>query len=193
MSLILFFALFFSGGSIFAQTNGNVPKANDYATFSRFVTDRNIFDPNRVPHNSSGNRPRPTTRTRTRTAAPTITLVGTMAYEKGDFAFFSSNEAEQKKVLPVSEKIAGYTVKAVSRAGVTLAGADKKEFEMKIGEALRQENGGWHLEGAGDAAAPATTASSTETSSSSESKPSPALDGNDVLKRLMEKRAQEEK
>jgi hypothetical protein len=192
LNLLLLLALVLNGGNVFAQTNQNVPKAGDYAAFSRFVTDRNIFDPNRVPRYTSGGRTRQVQRPRARAAStPTVTLVGTMAYEKGDFAFFSSNEADQKKVLPVSEKIAGYTVKAISRTGVMLAGTDKKEFEMKVGEVLRQENGGWHLDGAGDAAA--TTTGSSETSSSSESKPSPALEGNDVLKRLMEKRAKEEK
>ncbi len=189
---LLWLTLIFGGGNIFAQTNQNVPNSNDYAGFSRFVAERNIFDPNRVPRYTTSGRTRPVTRTRTRQAStPTITLVGTMAYEKGDFAFFSSNDAEQKKVLPVSEKIAGYTVKTVSRTGVTLAGADKKEIEMKIGEVLRQENGGWHLEGAGEAAT--STSSADNSSSGSNSKPSPALEGNDVLKRLMEKRAQEEK
>ena len=43
-------ALALSGGhAAFAQSNG-VPGPQDYAAFSHFITDRNIFDPNRVPH-----------------------------------------------------------------------------------------------------------------------------------------------
>ena len=197
LALNALFALISLGGNGFAQTNGTVSGAADYTKFSAFVTDRNIFDPNRVPHSSSPNRPRQAQRQRPRSvSSPTIALVGTMAYEKGDFAFFSSNDAEQKRILPVSEKIVGYTVTAISRTGVTLTDTNKNELAMKIGDVLRQDNGGWHLDGAGDVpAGAATDSTSTASSSSSESMASPSLEGNDALKRLMEKRkrAQEEK
>ena len=198
LNLILWIALISLGGNVFAQTNKNVPGPSDYARFSGFVTERNIYDPNRQPHYSSGGRPRTTTRPRTRSsaAAPTIALVGTMAYEKGSFAFFSSNDSEQKKVLPVAGKIAGYKIVEILPAGVRLEAADKKQFAMRVGEVFRQENGGWQLAGQGDVPATAATAggaASEKSGDSGESKPSAAIESNDVLKRLMEKREKENK
>ena len=38
-----------------AQSNG-VPGPTAYSSFSRFITERNIFDPNRYPRNSSSTR-----------------------------------------------------------------------------------------------------------------------------------------
>ena len=49
----------------FAQSNG-VPGPTDYAKFSQFITDRNIFDPARQPHFIYSSSTRPRTRTRTR-------------------------------------------------------------------------------------------------------------------------------
>jgi len=53
-----------------AQTGRNgVPGNGDYAQFNRFITDRNIFDPNRYPRNGTPRTQVVRTRTRTRTAA----------------------------------------------------------------------------------------------------------------------------
>ena len=67
-----------------AQSNGTPP---DYATFSRVITERNIFDPNRYSHAPGAPR---TYRPRSRSmvnSAPAFSLVGTMSYAKGQFAF----------------------------------------------------------------------------------------------------------
>ena len=62
-----------AGANVFAQINRNqVPGPTEYDSFSRFIADRNIFDPARQPH-YSGTR----TRTRTRihsTSAPFLSL-----------------------------------------------------------------------------------------------------------------------
>ena len=91
-------ALALAGGlSAPAQSNNTVPGDTDYARFSQFISDRNIFDPSREPR---------TRMTSTRTSAPDthpdrrapyFTLVGTMSYEKGMFAFFDSNNSDMKK------------------------------------------------------------------------------------------------
>jgi hypothetical protein len=148
-------ALLVGGAGALAQSNG-VPGPADYPAFSRFITDRNIFDPNRQPHYYSSNTRRTTPRIRTRSnSAPALTLVGTMSYEKGMFAFFNGNSDDLKKALRVADKIAGYTVVAISPNRVKLATADlKKEFEMKVGDAMRQENGKWVLADAGDVCRP---------------------------------------
>ena len=192
LKILLPLMLVLSAGGVFAQTNKNIPGAADYAAFNRFVTERNIFDPNRQPHYSTGPA-RTVARTRTRSnSAPTVALVGTMAYEKGRFAFFSSNDAEQKKVLQVSEKIAGHRIVEILPASVTLEAADKKQTSMKVGDVLRQENGGWRLAGQGEVPAGAVPGGAGKSADSTEAKPSAAAgEPNDVLKRLMQKREQE--
>lgn len=191
---ILIFTLAFAGGRATAQTNAT--PAADYSKFSKFITDRNIFDPNRQPHSTS-TRTRTTRTTRTRSAsAPSFSLVGTMAYEKGFFAFFSGNSDELKQILPASGKIAGYTVTDVSRGRAVLESSDKKQMlELKIGDVMREESGKWELTGQGEvpaSSAPATPSSSTTSESSGGGDaPAPAAPANDVLKRLMEKRAKE--
>jgi hypothetical protein len=190
-----------AGGSMAsAQSNNKVPSPTDYAAFSRFVADRNIYDPNRQPHFTST---RPTTRTRTRTSpsAPAFTFVGTMGYEKGLFAFFSGNNADLKKVLPVSETIAGYTVAEISQGRVTLTTTNQSEkLELKVGDVLRQENGKWALSRGGESPAASSSAmDTTETSggenaaASAPAGPTAAGESNEILKRLMQKREQENK
>ena len=182
-----------SGGLAEAQTN-RVPGPTDFAAFSQFVTDRNIFDPNRQPHYTSTRTRTRTTRTRVSSSSPTFTLVGTMSYEKGLFAFFNGNSDELKKALPVSEKIAGYTVVQIAPGRVLLESTNQTEkLVLKVGDVMRQENGKWELSSTGDL--PAGTSSPAATSSpggdSPAATPSPTLGQNDVLKRLMELRAKE--
>ncbi len=198
--IILLAALAVAGNfSARAQSN-NSPGDADYAKFSSFITDRNIFDPNRVPHNTHSAPTRTRTRTRTRSAGtPFIALVGTMSYEKGLFAFFNANDSEMKKILAVGDEIAGYTVKEISASAVTLADKDKKEITMKIGDQMHQDGSAWKLsdDSSGSAPAsetPATTEagnSSTDATESPATAPSANLEGNDILKKLMEKRAKE--
>ncbi len=194
-SIIL--ALVLTGGlGALAQSANPVPGPADYASFSRFVTERNIFDPNRQPHYTSG---RPTTRPRTHSSsAPAFTLVGTMAYEKGMFAFFSGNSEELKQVLPVAGSIAGYTVADISYGHVTLETTNTStngngRLELKVGDVMREESGKWQQAGAGDI----VVDSSPDASGSTGAAGSPAAPGssasppNDILKRLMEQRAKE--
>jgi len=201
--IILTAALALAGGfSARAQSN-NPPAATDYAQFSRFITDRNIFDPNRYLRTARTNNNRVWTR-QCSFSAPTLTLVGTMTYEKGMFAFFDGNNSDLKKILVLDGNIAGYTVKEITLTGVKLQGADKKEIEMKIGEQMRQEGGSWQLIGRGETPLGSTTTeaaattsaegdSSTDSAEPPASAPSSNLEGNDVLKRLMQKREQENK
>jgi hypothetical protein len=198
-----------NGWSAAAQSN-RVPGPTDYARFSSFITERNIFNPNRYAIYSPTSRPvvrRPPPN------APTFTLVGTMSYEKGMFAFFDGNQSNLRKVLYQSESnsIAGFTLAEITLAGVKLQAADKKQIvEMKIGQAMRQEGSSWQLTSqggffgggngdfggrnrgfdggsSGESAAPAVDSSSPDAGAA----PSPALEGNDILKKLMQQRQQE--
>jgi hypothetical protein len=196
--IILLAVIAFVGNiSASAQSNSNVPGDTDYAKFASFVTDRNIFDPNRYLHNSRSTQTAKTrTRTRTRSAGtPFIALVGTMNYEKGQFAFFNANDSDMKQILVTGDELAGYTVKEITATTVTLADKDKKESVMKLGDQLHQDGNAWKLEGDASPGAPAESAPASENESPAaatvETPASANIEGNDVLKRLMEKRAKE--
>jgi hypothetical protein len=212
-----------SGWSAMAQrtrmsgTAPAVPGPNDYDKFAQFITTRNIFNPQRYAI-----RVGQIVQRQTPTYAPTFTLVGTMNYEKGMFAFFDGNQNELRKVLYTSDTngIAGYVLTNISSASVVLLAPDKKEtVEMKIGDSMVQQGAIWVPRlamasrtgfsssrnsrydgggggndygsrngfGGGQSTMPEAESSSPETSPA----PSPALEGNDILKRLMQKREQE--
>ena len=195
--MVLAFALA-NGYSAVAQSN-NVASPTDYASFSRFITERNIFDPNRYPRNARDSRARTTVRTtRAQRSAPSFTLVGTMSYEKGMVAFFDGNNGDLRKVLPASGGIAGFTVTEVTLTGVQLQSADKKEtVAMRIGEMMRQEGDRWKPAGSGDlgastSATESATPAATDNASPDKDAPStPAAPANDILKKLMQQREQE--
>ena len=188
-------AVLASGTIAFAQSNG-VPGPTEYTRFSSFITTRNIFDPSRY---SRTTRPYVRQQYRPSPSAPAFTLVGTMSYEKGMFAFFDGNQSYLRKVLYQcdSNNIAGFTVAEITPSSVTLQTADKKQtVQMKIGQTMRQEGARWQLAesgqvftgtSSGESPAPAADSSSPDTSAA----PSAALDGNDVLKKLMQQREQE--
>jgi hypothetical protein len=196
VKIILLAALALAGSFVAGAQSNRVPGATDYPAFSGFVTDRNIFDPNRVPHAVYTSRPRTrTAHTRTAPSAPAFSLVGTMSYQKGYFAFFSGNDDGLKRVLPVAGKIAGYTVTQIIQGRVTLETTNQSEkLELKVGDVLRQENGKWALSDEGDLPAGTSSMATGPGGSSGGDNapaPSPALGQNDVLKRLMELRAKE--
>lgn len=109
------------------------PQKLDEAAF-RIIAERNIFNANR-----SGGRVQLATRRPAR--IETVTLVGTMAYERGTFAFFDGSSSEFSKVIQANGVIAGHKLVNVRTAGVTLE-ADGKQFELPVGSQLRREDAG---------------------------------------------------
>jgi hypothetical protein len=126
-----------------------------------------------------------------------------MAYEKGDFAFFSGNSDELKRTMSAPGKIAGYVVTEIAPGRAVLESADKREkIELKVGDVMRQESGKWELAGqgevpAGRAAAPADSSRGAPSDNSGGSDgnnggtPPSAAEPNDILKKLMQKRERE--
>lgn len=188
-------ALLVAGGFSAGAQSNTVPGPTDYAAFSRFIAARNIFDPNRYPHTSTA-RPRPHP-TPPPASAPAFTLVGTMAYDKGMFAFFDGKSPDLKQILAVNGNEAGYTVKAITLKEVKLEGADKQEINLKVGDQMRQEGTNWVFAGqasvsgssVADSSA-ATTGGGPDAAAAPAGVP-PAIENNDILKRLMQKREQE--
>jgi hypothetical protein len=200
---ILLLALALTTLTAAAQTNKNIPDATDYAAFSKFVSERNVFDPTRQPHYTSTRTRTTRPRTRTTSSAPAFTLVGTMSYEKGVFAFFNGNNSDLRVALELKGTIAGYTVTEILASRVVLEIADKKEkLELKVGDVMREENGKWELSGNGEmpsgssSATPTTGSSGSDNATATEAEATPSAPSsssapNDILKRLMELRAKE--
>lgn len=172
----------------YGQANGNTsagpsatnagPASLDYSAF-RLVAERNIFDPNRFPH-AATERIQPKT-------VDSFGLVGTMSYEKGDFAFFDGPSADYKKVLKASDTIAGYKVVAVLADSVKLARATN-ELELAVGSQMRRRDDGTWVQVAG---APAYEASPSAASSSPPAAAASSGAESDIIKRMMQRREKE--
>jgi len=162
------------------------PASLDYAAF-KVIVDKNIFDPNRYPHQGPRVRPTPN-------RFDSLTLVGTMSYEKGTFAFFDGTSSEYKKALKLADAIAGYKLTNIAPNSVKLA-SGTNELELSVGAQLRrEEDGPWLLssQSTSYAATPASTstnAAATTTTTGSEAASGGAE--NDILKKLMQRREKE--
>ncbi len=171
------------------SAGSNGPSGTTFDNF-RILSERNIFNQNRSPRTAR----RETERTRRTPVVQSLSLVGTLSYEKGDFAFFDGSKPEFKKPVKAGEKIAGYEVKEISPSCVKI-GNEAQQFEMKVGQQLRKEDEGeWRLASSQDRV-PASSSGSNETRSSSSEATSSSggASEEEALKRLMEKRAKEMK
>jgi hypothetical protein len=162
------------------------PASLDYSSF-RLVADRNIFDPNRRPHiirqpDQPIYHPRD---------GDYFTLVGTMSYEEGTFAFFNGSSSQYQASMKCGGIIGGYKVAAIDSDDVKLS-QGTNEIALRIGMQMRREQDGTWTKS--DAPSSYTVSSFEPTpASTSSSAPGDASSGpeNEVLKRLMEKREKE--
>ena len=178
------------GPAAFAQSN-QVPGDSDYDSFSRFITDRNIFDPNRVPH-FGGTQVRRRIR-HVSSSAPFLSLVGIMSYSKGTFAFFNGNDSDLKQVLPLAGKVGGFTVTELTRTEVKLESDDHKQtLNLQVGDVPAAVILPATTTPVAD---PAQSTGATDADSSTPDEatppPSPAVEQNEVLKRLQQLREKE--
>jgi hypothetical protein len=126
-----------------SRAQSNAPAAApDFAAF-KIVTERNIFDAKRTGRSSRGGGER-----RRVARVDTVALVGTLSYEKGNYAFFDGSSSEYRKALQSGATIAGYTLAEVlpNRVKLTQANASNAPVELKVGLQLRREDGGdWQV------------------------------------------------
>lgn len=167
-------------------TNGSLAKL-DYSNF-KIIVDRNIFDPNRIPHRP-GQAPRPAPK-----SFDALTLVGIMNYDKGTFAFFDGTSSEYQKALKLTDVIAGYKVTNIAPTGVTLA-AGTNQLELKVGMQMRrEENGPWFLAGQPRSYVSTSSSASTDAVAASATTASDAASSsaeNEIIKRLKQQREQQ--
>ena len=156
----------------------------DYSDF-RIIVERNIFDPNRYPRRGqppSGPPPR---------SYDYLTLVGTMTYEQGTFAFFDGTSSAYQKALKLADAIAGYKVTNIAPDSVKLV-SGTNELELRVGAQLRrEEDGPWRLASQSRSYAPTPASTSTNAAAATSSATASTVPESDILKRLMQKREQE--
>jgi hypothetical protein len=181
----------------------------DFTPF-QLIGQRNIFDPNRVPHVRSSSA-RSTAR-----VVDSFSFVGTMSYTKGTFAFFDGTSPDFHQVLESGGSIADFNVAAITPKSVTLL-AGTNETILPLGAQMRRDDDGHWVLSTDTAAYAGAGHSSTSSSKRLSHSPSgdsntTAQDGstdtgtdlgtpdassppggaNDALTRLMQQRAQEE-
>jgi hypothetical protein len=176
-----------SQSNLSTGTNGALARL-DYSAF-KIIVDRNIFDPNRFPR-----RPGQKRRTTPPKSFDSVTLVGTMSYENGTFAFFDGTSSEYQKALKLTDAIAGYKVTDIAPNSVKLV-SGTNELELSVGTQLRrEENGPWLLAGQFRSYVPTSLSASTNgaaTTTTTSSDAAASASDSDIIKKLMEKRAKE--
>jgi hypothetical protein len=150
-----------------------IPTAVTFDSF-RLLTERNIFNPNRVGRTVAGRVAQP--------AGDEIRLVGTLDSTQGLFAFFDSPDATYRQALHEGGAIAGFTVKHIGQNSVELL-RNSGPTSLRIGQLLHRPVGGeWSV---------VTHESIAPTETTSPANPAVAAipaDASDTLKRLLMQR-----
>ena len=168
-----------------AAAKTTTPRQPDYSAF-RIISQQNIFNQYRVAHHHDKGQTVSTTPARVGDA---FSLVGTMSYAKGDFAFFNGTNPEFRKIVRPEGAIADYKVTEITPQSVTLE-SDGKKIELKVGAQMRRdEQGAWKSTASGEP--PGMAAGSAVASPAESAGGSSGGDANEVLKKLMQKREQE--
>ncbi|MDQ3625279.1 MAG: hypothetical protein M3463_22835 [Verrucomicrobiota bacterium] len=164
-------------------------RTQNYDAF-RLVRTRNIFDPDRRAARSD-NAPRP--QTTTATGRPNyVAVTGTMVAAGKSLAFFTGSRPEYSKVISLRDTIADFTITGITPKEVELERAGK-QIVVPVGRQLP-------LEGAAAASSdpgpwpPAPDAHGANAASPPEAAPSTSSsppDKNELLRRMMERRAKE--
>ena len=126
----------------------------DFASF-QIIGQRNIFDPNRVPHRRSSSS--------AARVVDSFSFVGTMSYAKGNFAFFDGTSPDFRKVLELEGSIADFKVIAITPKSVTMV-SGTNETVLPLGTQMRRDdNGHWVV--SSETASYASTGSSSASGS----------------------------
>jgi len=120
------------------------PDPSDFQAYA-LIQERNIFNPNRYrisenrpPPSEPGSEPDPV-------RIEFFTLLGTMSYEKGCYAYFNGSDAEFRKIVQTQDTIGEHKVLEISDSNVRLEHGGK-ELRMKVGMQLKRQNQGeWEL------------------------------------------------
>jgi hypothetical protein len=135
-----------------AVTPGRGEPTNGAALLSydsfRLISDRNIFNPNRSARTSTRTGTRPSS-SRPSARVESFSLLGTMAYEKGVFAFFEGSSSEYRKALQAGGEIAGFHIAHIAPQQIQLQ-LGTNVIEFKVGMQMRREDEGDWFASSGD-------------------------------------------
>jgi hypothetical protein len=165
-----------------ADTNASPESLPARFNFEAFhlITERNIFNPHR---SGRADRSPPASRdSEHRSRTESFSLLGTMSYEKGRFAFFDGNNSQYRRVLRADDNIGGFKIAAVAPTCVRLENTNGQTIELCVGmQMAKQEEQEWQVR-----EATGSSHSLSETNSSAA-----AGDSDEVVKRLLQRREQE--
>lgn len=157
------------------------------------VRTRNIFDPNRRAVRKETEASRTQAAAAARPRSVHLTLTGTLVTDRRALAFFSGSRSEFNKIGGTGEKVGAFTIGRISGHDVELKDGDKVTL-VAVGKRLQ-------LEGTEADPVESEPAAGTGTPASADAAPAsagapataPAGSPSDILKRMMERRAQEMK
>lgn len=181
----------------------------DFSQF-RLILERNIFDPTRrkplPPGSRREERPPPV-------RPETLTLTGAICYGGKTFAFFDGSDPGWRGVFSPGEKLGGWTLAKVGTDGVRLEGGEKP-LKLPVGRSLRRRGEEpWEITEAVASTAglspmtgfrpsgpdlPSASGSGASTSGAAGAGQSSGRGGgvpaglSDIMKRMMERRKQQE-
>jgi hypothetical protein len=164
-------------------------------TAFRLISERNIFNPNRSKRTpASENR---TARTARRTPRiETVTLVGTLSYEKGDFAFFEGSLPGLSRAFNPGDVIAGFRIQEILHDRIVLNHNESTTILPLRGQLRREDDAPWTVADTPTPEAPstpasATSATSTDPTATSSTENQSERNADEVLQRLLERRQRE--
>lgn len=181
---ILMLCALFAAPPLRAADDTNSATGLDYSSFD-IISTRNIFSPNRRTRRPSYEGPR--------TRIDSFTLVGTMSYEKGRYAFFDGNNEFHNKALKAADAIAGYRIGEVRQNDITLLASSNQVIHLSVGMEMRRRDGGpWELMSHAEPIASTNPGDPTDFATRAAAQ---NLNGaaSDALKRMMMRRLQENK
>lgn len=117
--LTLIATVWLAGTDAIAQRSKGATPAGSLDAFS-IISRRNIFDPGRQAFSGPVRKRKLNPDVIAR--AEGFSLVGTLIHENGAFAFFDGSDETYRKVLQVTNSIAGFTVKEITPHYVRLEG-----------------------------------------------------------------------
>lgn len=120
-----------------AVATTEAPRSSGKIDFDSFklVRDRNIFDMSRTGRIGPRSAPRVV-------HVDDFTLVGTMSYEKGLYAFFDGSSSEYRQTRKTDDKIADFKIAKIANDYVELANTNGKTIKMGMGATIRREDKG---------------------------------------------------
>lgn len=181
-----------------------VEKVAGYDTF-RLVRTRNMFDPNRRPVRTEAPPVQRSSAPVRENRSSSLSLTGTMVTEGKSLAFFHGTRADYSKVLSVGDTIAGRKITSIKQAEVELEHGGKTS-PLAVGSQVLIDGIASDVvaeeapapvatappdPGAPDAAGPTIPTAPAPGSPAPASTPATTTDKSDVLRRMMERRAQE--